>query len=761
MPGLRRAAGPALVAVAVLLLHGLIAIRSPSPGSFQKYNLAAAQWLAGELPTERLLDYSPLYFYLSVAGERLLPNPILALTVFQGILVALAVAFAFAIYCRRFSTGLAILAAVILAQDRHLLVYERILEPEACLLFFLCGFLWAIGEKRDGNVPSGAMALLAGVFAALCLATRPTFLPVFALVPLYLAWQGRPRAWRRPVVAFVVPVLLVFFGLSLRTAAISGSPRTPVMNPGTVFFEGNNLLARGTMALYPPTVLALMGGGGSDPGHEAYRRVARAAEGRDLTIAEVNAYWSGLAWRSIRAEPGRYLRLQLNKLGLALHNYRWHDISIAWRIDRSLPPTFPFAVVAALALLGMAFEAHRFQGVFLLYLVTGAQLAVMIVFYVSARHRVVLLPWLIYFAAVAVEHIWTEYRAKNRRVLLAAALAVLIAVALAIPDDAMRDEDYQRDGHTVLSALLPELRTRTQREPLAWHADLAVEAMASAPFWLDYMRPAGLPQDDHPLNEKILRRLNEKRSSKAVALDSLDFDRAVLLLEAGHFQEAVTLFEELGDLELSRSTAHPSLPRILAARAAALDGRREEAVEWLREALERHPRHPYALAELAAITGEPAWRTATQEALGELDARFLLGRAFLVHGRNAEAAAAFGHVTERLPELRPAQLGYIASLAALGRLEEAAARYLEVAGRFPQPLLYSRQIKVLFRSWAALHAGDPQKQLQAARILAHHGDFQTALELLRTISVTQPQAQAEIFRLERALSPLPLGESLR
>ena len=70
-----RSLWPLAIGLATFLLHALIAWRFPLPGIFRKYALAAEQLLAGELPQERLMDFSPLYFHLSLAAERLLPQP--------------------------------------------------------------------------------------------------------------------------------------------------------------------------------------------------------------------------------------------------------------------------------------------------------------------------------------------------------------------------------------------------------------------------------------------------------------------------------------------------------------------------------------------------------------------------------------------------------------------------------------------------------------------------------------------------------------
>ena len=135
------------VGLGTLALHVLIAWRYPLQGNFRKYGLAAEHYLSGELPGERPMDFSALYFHLSVLAERFLPWPETALMWLQIVLVAASVALVFGLLERRVGRAWAAAASLVMALDPHLLVYARILEPEVCMLFFLLAFLWFLDRK--------------------------------------------------------------------------------------------------------------------------------------------------------------------------------------------------------------------------------------------------------------------------------------------------------------------------------------------------------------------------------------------------------------------------------------------------------------------------------------------------------------------------------------------------------------------------------------------------------------------------------------
>ncbi|MEM7587136.1 MAG: hypothetical protein AAF560_27350 [Acidobacteriota bacterium] len=734
---------PYLVALGTLVIHGLLALGFPLPGAFRKYGLAAEQFLSGELPLERLMDFSPLYFHLCVVMERWLTSPELVLSAVQIGLTAASVGLMFELLRRRFSPRLAALAAAVMAFDRHLLIYSRILEPEAILLFCLLAML-AVLYRRPW---------LAGIFAGLCLATRPTFLPAFLLVPLAFWVAGdRSRRLVRRSALFLLPVALTLALLAWRAGTVTGDSGSPVMNPGTVFFEGNNPLSHGTSAIYPPVVLAHLRHSADipDSAHAHYRTVARAATGRNLSISEVNAYWSSRALRFIRDQPQRFIGLLGNKLVRAFHSFRWHDVMLAWQLDGrlSLIPTLPFALLSALALIGALFEVRNWRPSLLYYALGLSQLAVMLAFYVSARQRMVLLPAVLYFAAVAIERL----RRHGRAAWPWMALVALLTLSLSLPDDPISDERYRRGAALETEILLEQTRTKSRQQPLALHSELAVEAVAAAPWWLDWLRPAYFPQDQGTLDERVADLLTSRPSRGAAA----DFDLAAVRIAAGRTAAARELLEPLaeGGWSFYRGGQQPSQPRHLLAIVDALEGDRERAIAGLEATLESAPGDPFVLADLVALGGDDAYQQQLSRYWSELDGQYLLGRSLLRFGRFKEAAQALGYVAQRMPDFRDAKVLLAAALGRSGRFEEGAKQYLEATEIRLEPILASRDIVHLFRNWTRSHPEDIQVQLATAQVLHQHGRFEEALVILQGLQPPEhllDPVGREIRRIQRAM----------
>jgi tetratricopeptide (TPR) repeat protein len=175
------------------------------------------------------------------------------------------------------------------------------------------------------------------------------------------------------------------------------------------------------------------------------------------------------------------------------------------------------------------------------------------------------------------------------------------------------------------------------------------------------------------------------------------------------------------------------------------------------------PGDPFVLAELLALTEERRYQELLHRYFSPLDAQFLLGRALLAHGEHQKAASCFFYVVPRLPELRSARVHLAAALAGTGRIESAAATYLEAMAMAPEPLLLDPDIPELMRRWASSPSASPLDRFHAAQVLHRYGYLSEGLQILAGLAVaghageeTRPSAievRAEEERIRRALSP--------
>ncbi len=729
--------GPLLATLAALLLHASLAWWIPVL-KFGKYPAAAEFWRAGQLSAERLLDFSPLYLSLHRLANSWFGSA--ASTVIEGLQILLVALVCGALYWlirRHASHRVAALLVGLFAIDRHLVIYARVLEPEICQLALLLGFLVALELARDHAASWPALG--AGVLAALSLANRPTLLPVFVLTLLFL-WLGRrplgqgqlglDRRRLRPPLLFLLPILLGIGLMAARSAYLVGDFRTPVMNPGTVFFEGNNPLSRGTSAVYPPLVSAALDSSREQPDapHQLYRDFARVSTNQQLSVRQVNAYWSQLARRFLLDQPGHALGLWSHKLWLALHSFRFHDLPTAWRMDLAIhTPAIPFPLFVSLAILGVVVSRRRWRHWWPLLGVAMVQLAVMVVFYVSARQRLPLLAVATVLAAPAIS--WLA--AARRRQALAVGLGIAAAVAaLSLPSPLIRDVLYQERGIARATELLRQLGELNTTAPVSQHGELAIEALARAPWHHERMRPAFLLQEEASIDQKVLTWLSECPEQSL----SLRFDQAVLALRTAQPALAWDLLTAASSptRAVYRRGHQSSTTGLYLARASLQNGDLQGALGILRHSLEENPGESFLLAELIAL-GEGRYATELQRYWSVVDGQYLLGLAMLENNRASEAVAALRFVTRRLPKVRRAKIYLAAALGAAGRLEDGGRLYLETVSRrgAVEPVLADRWIPDLFRRWHQAAPQRPDIRLYAAQVLRQYGFPHEALGLLQ------------------------------
>ncbi|HMH48666.1 MAG TPA: hypothetical protein VK548_00425, partial [Candidatus Acidoferrum sp.] len=95
-------------------------------------------------------------------------------------------------------------------------------------------------------------------------------------------------------------------------------------------------------------------------------------------------------------------------------------VSLLW-------PLVTFALVAPLALVGLALPFWRRRDVTALYIAVGVYLATVLVFYVRGRYRIPAVPFLMVFAALAIDRVLGAIAARRRPALAALGAGLVVA----------------------------------------------------------------------------------------------------------------------------------------------------------------------------------------------------------------------------------------------------------------------------------------------------------------------------------------------
>ena len=199
--------------------------------------------------------------------------------------------------------------------------------------------------------------------------------------------------------AFTVGLGLVLLPVVARNYVVTGGFYLTTSQFGPNFYIGNNPAADGTyMALRP-------GRGAPEFERQDATELAERALRRSLTPAEVSSYWTEQALTYITSQPGDWLALVGRKVALLWNSSEMLDTESQETYEevspvlRLLAPVGHFGVVVPLALLGLLASWTERRRLWPLFALLAAYAASVVLFYVFARYRFPLVPFLLLLAA--------------------------------------------------------------------------------------------------------------------------------------------------------------------------------------------------------------------------------------------------------------------------------------------------------------------------------------------------------------------------
>lgn len=439
--------------------------------------IAAGDWL---LEGEDL-RFGPAYFYFLALVRLVLGDGPFAPRLLQAVGGAFAVLLAWDAARRVVSPREALVAAGLAAFYGPTIFFDAQLLPETGMI--LCHALFLAACARGLTGPRAALGpwLVAGAAIGVSVTLRPNAALV-ALVGLAAALLPRgeePRRDRaRRAAAFVLATSLAVAPILVRSTLATGSPAL-AGTAGLNLFIGNGPGATGVLRVPPEVPLA------DSPGAQfvAFEAEAERATGRDLTLAEVDAYWIDRTLDHVLAHPVDATWLLLRKVRLAW-NAREISIVVSYDFCREIAPVLTplvgFGVLGPLAMVGVGSALARRRRIVLpsdaerdatrvarlvavLSVIGTLGIAV---FFMGDRYRVPLVPFAVVAAAVGVrELVEIAGRRADRRASVVAVGALVLGLALALPPVRVRDRHLDDWAHLAVGY---ELLGRWDEAASAW-----------------------------------------------------------------------------------------------------------------------------------------------------------------------------------------------------------------------------------------------------------------------------------------------------
>jgi len=566
----------------------------------------------GKFP-EGGLTFNPLYPAVLVAIFRLFGEGLLAPRVLQFAIGLLTIVLIY-LAGRRLAegptkrwkpggTGTAIAAAVMAVLYSRFVLYEGMLLATTLEIFlYTAAFVVALaldadlrGERplkiKSRRVPLWFSSLLLGALCGAGALGRPNLF--LLLIPALMIWlvvrSRRERKGLIPAVSLIIGVAVFLIPPTVFNAVGTGRLVPVGAHGGLNFYIGNDPKNGGIFQ-------APEGMRGTVPELvEDSRAIAEAETGRRMTHAEASDYYLHKTLDKIKLDPSAWLRVMGRKFVL-FFNFGIPDMPNVYFYERScgiLKFLFvPFALIASLSVSGLIvlFRSGRNRFVVSLFLVC-AVLSVVFVF-ANERYRLPAIPLLILLAAYFLG--WAAREISRKRVELVAILAALAVVFFFL----VSHRTMVEMSHSAAYAYLGNYYLEKGDESAA--AESLAEAFRRDPNMVDAITNYA----------RILSR--QRKTVESAEMYARAYARAprypFLAVEYGLALAVLGRTEEAKQLYLQAATSNQARERLYACgilgEQAMIEGKRDEAILWLKRGLEIAPGDARLTEMLKAIEGQ-------------------------------------------------------------------------------------------------------------------------------------------------------------
>ena len=415
----------------------------------------------GPIPS-RLMQ-APLYPWFLAAIYRIFGPHLMAVRIVQAFIGTATCLLVYTITKRLFRTrAAAFIAGMATALYLPLVFYEGILVPATLIVFLNLLFVTLIiyGDERPGYV----RLVLAGLLLGLSIAAKPVagLLFPFAVLHLLLTRESRSLGTRiryalKPSLVLFAAAVLTILPVTIRNARITGEFIPVTTGLGINYYHGSNPEANGFYMIpsYKGTFI------GSTP-EEQIRSITKIASdemGRELSASEVSRFWfrKGLAYN--REHPSRFLRLLAAKAFFFWNKHERANVE-NFSFHRELPgvlglPLLTFGAAVPLSLLGIFLTRNRAKRLWLLYGGIITYFIAGVAFYVLARYRLPVVPFLLPFLGAGLAELYALLRNRRRgeficMIVAIAALLYFVNMTAAVDTPTGRSTFFTRVGHAYM-----------------------------------------------------------------------------------------------------------------------------------------------------------------------------------------------------------------------------------------------------------------------------------------------------------------------
>ncbi|UCB53377.1 MAG: tetratricopeptide repeat protein [Candidatus Zixiibacteriota bacterium] len=406
------------------------------------------QWaqtiLRGEDFSEGVFFRAPLYAYFLAFAYKTLGHGYLWSRLIQLFIGAVSCVLVYLLGKRVFNDRTGRIAGVVAALYGILIYFEGELLIPVLLVFLDLLLILALFWTSDK--PSYGRWALCGGLLGLSAIARPNILLVGMAFIIWIVWRYRGNAGEISsksllyAGSFALGTVLIISPVTLRNY-LKGHDLVLIASQGGMnFYIGNNPQSDGASAVLPGARSTWWGL------YEDGKRFAEEETNRSLKPSQISRFWYAKAAKFLVKEPFHFLALMAKKFALFWNGNELSNNRDLYFFARSAPLLkllvwrfviyFPFGLIAPLALVGIILSHKNSKEALLLEIFLVVYMLSVVLFFVTARYRVPVIPVLILFSAYALDRfVYMIKRKKTSELVkyLLVFLVILIPVNLEIP----------------------------------------------------------------------------------------------------------------------------------------------------------------------------------------------------------------------------------------------------------------------------------------------------------------------------------------
>jgi tetratricopeptide (TPR) repeat protein len=626
--------------------------------------LAAGDWIGSDV-----FYQAPLYPYFLGVVYALFGRDLLIVRIIQALIGSASCVLLGMAAARLFSKRVGLVAGLALALWAPAIFFDSLLQKSVLDMFFVCVALWLISGIRDqgSGIRNWVPITLGSSMAALSL-TRENGLLLVGVVGIWLWFSDRRR-----VLHFVAGLAIVFAPVVVRNYSVDGGFYLTTSQFGSNFYIGNNPSADGTYASIR------FGRGAPEFERLDAKEVAEESVGRALSPSEVSSFWTGRAFGYITSQPLSWLKLTGRKVLLLFNRAEMLDTEAQESYAEFSTPlkilgwAAHFGILVPLAVIGMFASWPERRRLGIIHALTLAYAISVVIFFVMARYRYPLVPFLMIFAAYgATAGNLREFFTVRQRViagLTVGAVAIFANIPL-LSATQMRAITENNLGTALLARGMYEQAIAHHERSITLRPDYApgYNNLGAA------LRAAGR------LDEAVARYRQAIELKPDFA--SASYNLANALLEQGKAGDSAASFRRALEQNPNSVEAHNNLG-IALARNGDLAG----AIAEFRAALAIDDRSVHAHRNLGNMLIDAGQRPegmallerAARLAPAEPEATYDIGTVLLQEENFAGAAARFQAALKIRPDWAEAHNNLGIALASQGRLAQALTHFERAA----------------------------------------------------------------------------------